>query len=69
MLEGMTFLYFAWLFYQSAWQSDSMNFIYWPLAGIFVRMSYQIQEDHAYAKAVERADAMKGIGPRPAIAR
>ncbi|MCL4304340.1 hypothetical protein KJZ99_00310 [bacterium] len=40
MLEGMTFLYVSWLFYQNAWQSDQMNFIFWPLAGMLVRRSY-----------------------------
>lgn len=68
MLEGMTLLYFAWLFYQSAWQSDSMNFIYWPLAGIIVRLSYQIQEDTAYERAKERANVLKGITPKRNIA-
>lgn len=68
MLEGMTFLYVAWLFYQSAWQSDSMNFIYWPLAGIFVRLSYQEQEVRKYASAVARANDQKGMSSRPVLA-
>lgn len=68
MLEGMTFLYVAWLFYQSAWQSDSMNFIYWPLAGIFVRLSYVTQEDPEYSAAIARAKGLRG-NIRPALAR
>jgi hypothetical protein len=40
ILEGLTFTYTAWLFYQAAWQSDAMAFIYWPMAGILVRYSY-----------------------------
>lgn len=69
MLEGMTFLYVAWLFYQSAWQSDSMNYIFWPLAGLFVRLSYQEQEEHSYVQAVKRANERKAMGPKPAIAK
>lgn len=68
-LEGATLLYVAWLFYQSAWQSDTMNFIYWPLAGIFVRLSYQMQADKAYERAVERANVLKGITPKTIIAQ
>ncbi|MBL0061902.1 MAG: hypothetical protein IPP40_10615 [bacterium] len=68
-LEGATLLYVAWLFYQSAWQSDTMNFIYWPLAGIFVRLSYQMQADKAYERAVERANVLKGITPKTVIAQ
>ena len=68
MLEGMIFLYFAWLLYQSAWQSDSMNFIFWPLAGIFVRLSYVAQEDPEYLAAIERAKQLRG-GFSPALAR
>lgn len=59
MLEGMTFLYVIWLFYQNTWQSDAMNYIYWPLVGMFVRLSYDVQEEKAVQIAEERATAMR----------
>ncbi|MBK6767128.1 MAG: hypothetical protein IPG71_12775 [bacterium] len=59
MLEGMTFLYVAWLFYQNTWQGDQMNYIYWPLAGIFVRLSFTVQEQSELAQARERANLLK----------
>ena len=68
MLEGITFLYCAWLFYQSAWQSDSMNYIYWTVAAIFVRLSYIEQGDPEYSAAVKRANELRG-GVRPALAQ
>lgn len=43
LLEATTFMYVAWMFYHSAWQTDQMGFIYWPLAGMLVRLSYQPQ--------------------------
>ncbi len=69
MLEGMTMLYVAWLFYQSAWQSDSMNFIYWPLAGIFVRLSYQVEETAENVKTVEPVKSSQELTVSPALAR
>ncbi|MBI5060477.1 hypothetical protein HZB60_11925 [candidate division KSB1 bacterium] len=40
-LESITFLYGGWLFYAPSWQSDTMNFVYWPLAAFLVHLSYQ----------------------------
>jgi len=69
MLEGMVFLYVAWLFYQSAWQSDTMNFIFWPLAGFFVSLSYQVESDRGYRDALARAQALKMSTANPRMAR
>ncbi|MCB9366641.1 MAG: hypothetical protein H6506_00425 [Calditrichaeota bacterium] len=60
MLEGMVFLYVAWLFYMNTWQSDQMNFIFWPLAGMLVRRSYDVAVDYAYVGALARARAVRG---------
>ncbi len=69
MLEGMVFLYVAWLFYQSAWQSDSMNFVFWPLAGMFVSLSYRVQSDRRYQAALDRAQALKDSRAKPLFAQ
>jgi len=65
MLEGMTFLYVAWLFYQNTWQGDQMNYIYWPLAGLLVRLSYSVEEQFALTQARERAAMLKQPGLLP----
>jgi hypothetical protein len=62
MLEGMTFLYVAWLFYANAWQSDNMNFIYWPLAGMFVYWSYQEEQAQLQAATAERLREIRPAG-------
>ncbi|MBK8130597.1 MAG: hypothetical protein IPK53_17420 [bacterium] len=69
MLEGMVFLYVAWLFYQSAWQSDSMNFVFWPLAGMFVSLSYRVQSDRRYQAVLDRAQALKDSRAKPLFAQ
>lgn len=58
-LEGMTFLYFAWLFYQSAWQSEQMNYVYWAPAGLIVALSYSVDAARALEQVKRRAEAAK----------
>lgn len=68
-LETITFLYICWLFYSPAWQSDSMNFIYWPLSGFLVYFSYQ-SNLVAVTKPVEQDHSQPTVEPRtlPAMA-
>jgi hypothetical protein len=62
MLEGLTFLYCTYLLYTSAWQTDSIAFVFWGLAGLIVHFSYQeelAQKAAAVAEpAVESASAL-----------
>ncbi len=67
LLEGMTFLYVAWLFYANAWQSDSMNFIYWPLAGLIVFWSYREEAAQELALAEQRQQAIRAASSDPVI--
>lgn len=53
-LEAITVLFGAWMFYQSAWQTDAMNFAFWPLAGILVRLSDNEQQRQWTAKSGKR---------------
>ncbi len=59
MLEAITFLFGAWLFYLNAWQTDGMNFIYWPLAAMFVYLSYQEEAAQERAAATARMRELK----------
>ncbi len=59
LLEGTTFVYVSWLFYANAWQSDSMNFIYWPLAGLIVFWSYREEAAQQEAAAEQRLAELK----------
>jgi len=43
MLEAITLIYTIGTIYSSVWQMDSFNLLFWPLAGIFVRLSYREQ--------------------------
>jgi hypothetical protein len=40
-LEGTTVLFFVFLLYIPAWQSNSISFLYWAVAGLLVRLSYK----------------------------
>jgi hypothetical protein len=52
----MTFLYVVWLFYQSAWQSDQMNYVYWAPAGLIVGLSYRMEAERALTAARKGTD-------------
>ena len=65
VLEAMTFTYLIWLFYANAWQSDSMNFIYWPLAGMLVFWSYREQAAQEQEATTERLQELKQSKPIP----
>ena len=64
MLEAMTFTYGAWLFYANAWQSDQMNFIYWPLAAMLVFWSYRDEADREQEAANKRMQELKAAPVR-----
>lgn len=66
-LEGITFLYTGWIFYASAWQSDTMNFIFWPLAGFLVYLSYEPEYFAVKAPRMNQAEQSVVTGPRPAL--
>jgi hypothetical protein len=59
LLESSTFLYTGWLFYISAWQSDTMNYVYWPLAAFLVHRSYHLEPPPAPVAATS------GLQPLP----
>jgi hypothetical protein len=53
-LEGMTFVYVVLQLYAPAWQSDTMNFIYWPLVGLFVYDGEEARQKQALQRACAR---------------
>ena len=63
MLESMTFLYTAWLFYINAWQSDGMNFIYWPLAAMFVYLSHREEARQLWVEQERRRASLRPAPP------
>jgi hypothetical protein len=62
MLEGITFLYAAWLFYGPAWQSDSMAFAFWAPAGLIVHLSL-VEERRQKQASVDQSVAEGTLEP------
>jgi hypothetical protein len=61
VLEALTFTYVAWMFYQSAWQLDSVSFAYWPLAGMIVRLSRNEELSQIEARRALAASEYRGF--------
>lgn len=65
MLEAITLIYAVGTVYSSVWQMDSFNLLFWPLAGMFVRLSYREQAHQSEAvKTATETDP----SPLPALA-
>jgi hypothetical protein len=68
MLQSIVMLYTIWMFYQSAWQSDAMAYIFWAPAGVLVGFSYQ-EEARQRASKRQAAVSAAAIGDaQPAVA-
>jgi hypothetical protein len=69
LLETITFLYTGWIFYSPAWQSDTMNFIFWPLAGFLVCYSYRPEiTGHGGRRAAGAKNVAGALIPQPSRA-
>jgi hypothetical protein len=67
MLQNIVVMYVMWMFYQSAWQSDAMAYIFWAPAGIFVGCSYMEEARQRAAKQQAAASATANGEARPAV--
>jgi hypothetical protein len=57
VLQAMVFLYTAYQFYCSAWQTDSMAYAFWVLAGLLVHFSNE--EEVRLKQAVVEAETVE----------
>lgn len=63
LLEALTLVYAVGTLYSSVWQMDSASTLFWPLAGMFVQLSYREQ-----SRQVVAADTATIPSPAPARA-
>jgi hypothetical protein len=54
-LEAIVVTFTVWNFYGAAWQLDSINIGFWPLAALLVRLSYQVEARRQLAPAKDPA--------------
>ncbi|MDD5088026.1 MAG: hypothetical protein PHI18_04440, partial [bacterium] len=67
MLEGITLVYFVGTLYSSVWQMDSASMMFWPLAGMLVRLSYA-EQTRQQQTAIEPASEPVTL-PLPSLTR